>query len=487
MSFGFPFASSTTVATVGVPAACPCRYQDPTRSSSERPNSPAGLPAVSTRQLVKTRAGIRRVEAPAGPVRLRAMRQAMTTAASDGGAVSKGGRFTTSEPVSLDDIEDVASAPAPCRQPSHQQSKPDQQCNGPNNISKLTGVVPAARAGPTENEEAPAGKGEGFKRTSSSAANAELSKNRAAPLRAASLSLAARGEGKITSTDLTVCLALIDRMGANGCSWPSYERVASDLQISRRTAIRSISQIEEAGLLEVVRRRDRASNETNVYYPPREPWATQQLSAYRQSALNRWSAHKPKVRQAPVGADAVTRGGRSARPSSGGSDSNDTSVAVDTIAKARSNGIRVTPDGTTTGDTRALDVVTGVAPGTASQNKSLKRTASRHLQSRETAGQPMRESGKLHHGISAFNDDDRAGIDRLVAHYGIPLVAMAATECGKESSTARGARFFGAYLRDVMDWLEDPKNVLARRAVRAVHEDSETLSLEPGPPTDRAL
>jgi len=72
-----------------------------------------------------------------------------------------------------------------------------------------------------------------------------------------------------------VYLYLCRRANADGKSIPSYQTIADDCGLSRRTAIRAIKELETIGLLVITKRkRENNSNTSNLYliFPPHEPF-----------------------------------------------------------------------------------------------------------------------------------------------------------------------------------------------------------------------
>ena len=62
-----------------------------------------------------------------------------------------------------------------------------------------------------------------------------------------------------------VLLKLADNANDNGKCWPSYEHIADMCEIDRRTAMRHIKTLEEAGLVSVTYRKGEKGNSSNVY------------------------------------------------------------------------------------------------------------------------------------------------------------------------------------------------------------------------------
>lgn len=59
---------------------------------------------------------------------------------------------------------------------------------------------------------------------------------------------------------------LVRRAGPDGHCWPSYARIARDTGISRRSAIRAVATLVEAGLVAVTPRQDAAGDATSHDY-----------------------------------------------------------------------------------------------------------------------------------------------------------------------------------------------------------------------------
>lgn len=59
---------------------------------------------------------------------------------------------------------------------------------------------------------------------------------------------------------------LRDRADAEGKCWPGVKRIASDLNLSRRTAQRALSDLEKAGYIKRDKRfRENGSRTSNLY------------------------------------------------------------------------------------------------------------------------------------------------------------------------------------------------------------------------------
>ena len=73
--------------------------------------------------------------------------------------------------------------------------------------------------------------------------------------------------GGLSGPQLSVLLALADRFNDDkGCAWPSYDTIARDTRLSRRTAIRAIDALAGLGLVGVQHRRDKAGDSTSNCY-----------------------------------------------------------------------------------------------------------------------------------------------------------------------------------------------------------------------------
>lgn len=63
-----------------------------------------------------------------------------------------------------------------------------------------------------------------------------------------------------------VLLKLADNASDSGECWPSYQHVAEQCEMDRRTAMRHIKKLEKDGFLRVIKRRkDKLQNQSNVY------------------------------------------------------------------------------------------------------------------------------------------------------------------------------------------------------------------------------
>lgn len=67
-------------------------------------------------------------------------------------------------------------------------------------------------------------------------------------------------------THKLVLLALANNANDDGTSWYSYGRMSNQTGLSKRSIMRSIAYLEDAGLLQVVRRRqDKEKNQSNIF------------------------------------------------------------------------------------------------------------------------------------------------------------------------------------------------------------------------------
>ena len=62
-----------------------------------------------------------------------------------------------------------------------------------------------------------------------------------------------------------VLIKLADNANDNGICWPSYDHIADQCEISRRTAIRQVKELVDMGLIKVTYRDGEKGNSTNVY------------------------------------------------------------------------------------------------------------------------------------------------------------------------------------------------------------------------------
>lgn len=62
-----------------------------------------------------------------------------------------------------------------------------------------------------------------------------------------------------------VLIKLADNANDNGICWPSYDHIAEQCEISRRTAIRQVKELVDMGLIKVTYREGEKGNSTNIY------------------------------------------------------------------------------------------------------------------------------------------------------------------------------------------------------------------------------
>lgn len=81
--------------------------------------------------------------------------------------------------------------------------------------------------------------------------------------------------------------AIALRADQHGCCWPSYQQLAEDTGISRRTAIRNTQALQKAGWLMVVNRLNGHGYQANSYQltTPPDLWKTQEGSDTHDTTL----------------------------------------------------------------------------------------------------------------------------------------------------------------------------------------------------------
>ena len=71
---------------------------------------------------------------------------------------------------------------------------------------------------------------------------------------------------RLTHRARAVYMYLRDRADADGKCWPGVKRIASDLHLSRRTAQRALTDLEQAGYIRRDERfRENGSRTSNLY------------------------------------------------------------------------------------------------------------------------------------------------------------------------------------------------------------------------------
>ena len=69
----------------------------------------------------------------------------------------------------------------------------------------------------------------------------------------------------LKTTELAILLAISDRLGQNESAWPSYQTLAKDAAVSKRTAIRVCQELEKRGILIIRHRYQDKEHSSNEY------------------------------------------------------------------------------------------------------------------------------------------------------------------------------------------------------------------------------